>query len=194
MTVYVWSDIRERALHLFGGDSPHGQLEQEILDVFERQPALVADQVERIGLRFQQGQVRSPWAVLRKAVVEAAIGPDVSATDTTSRERAVAQAEQWLRAAGVMFDRWSEVEDELFGDRGRLRQWADDTGLHERMKRLWQSERPRGEQCEQEELERAAKFVDDRRRMAEAAKAKLAKLDEAQAAKKAAKEPEGAPA
>jgi len=153
--VYLWTEIRLRAVELFR-DAPSATQEQRVLDVFREHPALVVEAVEHVGRRFQTGQVRNPWAVLAKHV-EQAMRPldDVSATDERDRERAVSRAEQWLRAAGQHFDREEEILEELFGELGRLRTWRDDEPLKVRMLALFGEVRARGDTIVQEASERA---------------------------------------
>lgn len=154
MTTHTWADTRARATELFNGETPRAQLEQDIVNVFSNQPALVIAAVEQVGARYANGSVRSGWAVLRAHIVSAAAPTSsVTATDTSEREKRIAQAEQWLRACGPHYDRESEAEDELFGDRGLLKPWADDEALKARMLSAWREQRPRGEQIEREQAE-----------------------------------------
>lgn len=60
-----------------------------------------------------------------------------------------------MRNAGMHFDRASEIEDELFGDRGTLRDYRDDHTLRQRMTTLWHQVRPIAEKLNQDELDRA---------------------------------------
>lgn len=154
MSEYVWTDLRGHAVELFH-DTPSASLEQRVLDVFREHPALVSEAIEHVGRRFATGQVRSPWAVLAKHVEEALrpLGA-VTVTDTKDREKAIRRAEQWMRAAGLHYDREGGVLEELFGTLGRLRGF-DSPELRERMLELGRQERPRGEQVDREELERA---------------------------------------
>lgn len=162
MTEYAWTDVRDHAVTRFGGQTPGAELEQRVIDAFRHDPARVAEAVGRIAAKFRAGIVRSPWAVLALDVEQASAAADVRAVDTGGAARAELRAEQWLRAAGVHFDCWSEVRDELFGDRGSLRAY-DSQALRDRFEGLWRRERPRGEACEREELDRAAKQVADRK-------------------------------
>lgn len=69
-------------------------------------------------------------------------------------ENIVRRTENWVRNAGAMYDRWEEVEDEIF-ERKRLVKRDD---LVARFYRLWLDVRPGGEAAEQAELERAEKW------------------------------------
>jgi hypothetical protein len=150
-TEYVWSVLRDDLVARWA-DSPHAPLEQRILDVWERHPQLVLDAAEHVAERYERGAIRSPWAVLAKHVEDAAANADRADRPAMRRDKAKqrARAEQWLRATGVHFDLEREVEDELFGDRGMLRAYADDDGLREAMLALWQHERPRALRSELE--------------------------------------------
>lgn len=168
MTEYVWSDTRYDLIDRWA-DSPRPELEQRIITVFENHPQLVIDAAEHIADRYESGLVRSPWAVLAKHVEEAA---DTATRSTRpvrgdrDRERARQRASQWMRTAGMHFDREDEVRDELFGERGMLRQFAGDTDLVDDLLELWHEQRPRGEQVEREAEERARRYVEQKRALA----------------------------
>jgi hypothetical protein len=165
VTRYEWREVRERAVRLFGGDVPHPQVEADVLEVFERSPALVVAAIEHVGRQVAAGTVRSGWAVLRAHLARSSTAGAVVADDEREREQQVAAAERWLRNAGVMLDRESEVDEALFGEHGRLRAWAGGEQLRERLLELWHAERPRGEQVERDELERAARWREIRKRL-----------------------------
>lgn len=154
---YQWVETRMRAIELFS-DAPSAVQEQRVLDVFREHPALVVEGVEHVGRRFADGQVRNPWAVLAKHVEEA-VRPleDFTATDERDRDKAIRRAEQWMRAAGKHFDRWEEVEDELFGELGRIPQYASDE-VCERMARLWNEVNGEGELIAEQAEERARRW------------------------------------
>jgi hypothetical protein len=164
VTDYVWRDVLERAVRLFG-DVPHAATEQAVLEAFERSPALVAAAVEHVGQQVAAGSVRSGWAVLRARLERSSAAGEVVADDELERGQRVTLAERWVRTAGVHFDRESEVDDALFGEHGRLRAWAGDELLRARLLELWHADRPRGEQVERDELERAARWREVRKRL-----------------------------
>jgi hypothetical protein len=151
---FDWQTEYGRALELFGGDTPSATLEQHILDSFQQHPQAVTNAITKIGKAYNAGRIHSPWGAL-KAEIPKQITADVRVGDGSERNRKIANAEQWIRTTGLMFDRWSEVEDELYGDRGKLRPWHKDHQLTERLKQLWTEQRPTGEQTEQAELQRA---------------------------------------
>jgi hypothetical protein len=146
---YSWAETREQAATSFGGHYPDAELEQEILETFRERPAFVVDAIADITRAFESGRVHSPWLLLRKQLRRP--GSELVVTDESECELAAQKAEQWLRVAGLHFDRESEVEDELFGEvTGRLRAWGSDGVLRERLLSLWRELRPRGEQVEWE--------------------------------------------
>lgn len=158
MSEYLWTETRLRAIELFR-DGPSAVIEQRVLDVFRDHPSLVAEGIEHIGRRFEAGKIRNPWVILAKHVEEA-VRPleDVHATDERDRVKAVARAEQWIRATGQHFDREEEVLEELFGEFGRLKTWREDEPLKVRMLALWGEVRPKGELIAKQELERAVQW------------------------------------
>ena len=156
MTEYNWAEVRARAVALFR-DVPHDETEQVVREVFKRSPRLVVDAVEHVGEQVQRGTVHNGWAVLRVHLGRAESSTELVVTDESERERRIAQAEGWVRNAGRLFDCEAEVEDELFGERGRLRAWADDP-VREHLLTLWREQRPTGEQIEREELARTENY------------------------------------
>lgn len=195
---YQWPDLRTHAINQFGGQTPGAQLEQDIIDVFEQHPQVVAQAIDRIATRYHTGTIQSPWAVLRADLQRRTTSPNVQATDTTDRDHAVLRAEQWIRSSGCHFDRPSEIEHELFGDSrihptvdktgemltsstdGLLTPWAHDLALRQRILDLWRTERPRGEQADTAMEARASKYRDDQQAAREAKRAAITELDHAQ--------------
>ena len=111
---YDWLELRERATSAFGA-GVSADLEERVLDVFRRHPAIVSTSVEHVAQRFRQGLIRSPWVIFAKHVEEATRAVEnVVVSDGSEKARAVKRAEQWMRTAGVYFDRVEEVDDELF--------------------------------------------------------------------------------
>jgi len=158
---YVWATVRARFVERVG-DTPSARQEQTILDAFQQHPTLVVEALDHVATRYEQGAVRAAWPVLAKHVeravdVAARSGEEVS--DSVQRDRAVDRARQWVRAAGLHFDREEEVEDELFGVRGSLRWWGSDAELREELLDEWRRLRPRGVEVEREAEERARAWV-----------------------------------
>ena len=140
--VYVWTEVRERAVCAFGNQTPGAALEAEVIASFEASPAVVVAAIEDIGHRFARGEIRSAWGVLRTRLKDAAAGSNLIVVDASERERASARAETWIRAAGVHVDRESELLVALFEDPGErsgpvLGRWRDDELLREKMLELW---------------------------------------------------------
>jgi hypothetical protein len=69
----------------------------------------------------------------------------------------VGRAEAWIRNAGFHLDE-SELEDELFGARGLLRDRAGDVILRSRLRSYWWSYQPAKQRLEADELERAEEW------------------------------------
>lgn len=150
MTSYDWTTIRTDAIRRFQ-DEPSPKLETEILDVFRATPARVVTAINQIATDYANGKIRSPWGALRARLQRGGTaGDSIIATDLHDRETAIAKAERWIRNAGLHYDLKREVDDDLFGDTGSLRDWADDELLHSRMLTLWREHRPRGEKTEAE--------------------------------------------
>jgi hypothetical protein len=168
MTEYAWFDLRTRLIEACG-DSPSAGLEQRVIDVFERRPSVVADAVAHVIKRYEQGVVRSPWAVLAKHVEELSEATEraisVTATDSRDRDKRESQARQWMHTAGIHYDRESEVDDELFGDRGLLHAWRDDAALVSELLGLWRMLRPLGQQVDREEQASAERRIAIRERL-----------------------------
>jgi predicted amidohydrolase YtcJ len=179
---YVWSALRDDLIERWS-DSPNGPLEQRILDVFERHPQLVLDSSEQIADRYARGIIRSPWPVLLTHVekaAETAERADKPAKGERDKGGARKRAEQWMRTVGVHFAHEHEVDDELFGDFGKLRAYADDGELRQSMLDLWRSQRPRGATAERESEERQAKQGDAYRSQRAASRPLLPAMAEAE--------------
>jgi hypothetical protein len=167
VTTYRWSEVREMAVKAFGGEAPLAQTEQDVFEEFEQNPSRVIGAIPHIGRQVSAGTIRSGWAVLRARMVEPEHEPlEAEVSDTVARQRRISHAEQWLRAAGLHFDRWEEVQDDLFGERGQLRPWAGDPILIDRFLTLWLEQRKVGERVEQAAQQRADENKAIRRRLA----------------------------
>lgn len=130
----TWPDVRAQATEKFRGQTPRPQDEQTVVDHFERSPLKVLRAIDEVSA----AQVTWFWSALAARLERAGVGEGVSVSVGPSREQLVARAEAWLRNCGAHFDRWSEVEDELFGDRGVLRGFADD-GTRSRLRGVWET-------------------------------------------------------
>lgn len=185
MTEHTWSQTRDLAIEKFNGQTPSAQIEQEILEAFERSPRRVISEVDRVASKLAAGKITSAWPILRLNVRELEQRPDVTVTDTGEQDRAWAWTERWMRNAGCQFDREPEILDALFGHGGRLVAWAQvewlesesgklsgehelhgDTQLVDRALELWRQARPSGQLVEAEFERRAAEHVLLRKRLA----------------------------
>lgn len=162
---FDWHTLYAEALETFGGDPPGAALEQQLLDAFRDHPQAVTNAVRKIGKAHKAGRIHSPWGAL-KAEIPKQIAADIHVGDGHERTRAIANAEQWLRNAGLMYDRWTEAHDELFGDRGNLHPWHKDHALIAQLETLWLELRPTGEQTEADEIERAEQWKQFRAELA----------------------------
>ena len=152
---FDWHTEYARALEAFGGDTPSATLEQDLLEAFTQHPQAVTNAITKIGKAYAAGKIHSPWGAL-KTEIPKQIQRDIKVGDGNERNNAIACAEQWIRNAGLMYDRWTEIEDELYDDsRGTLRHWHKDHTLRTRIETLWHELRPLGQATEQAELQRA---------------------------------------
>jgi hypothetical protein len=79
------------------------------------------------------------------------------------RATAIRQAERWITQAGLFIPDESNLLHELFdAPAAKLRGYADEQPLRDKMVTLWRLERPRGVKVEQEALERAARIRESR--------------------------------
>jgi len=153
---FDWHTEYARALQAFGGDTPSATLEQDLLNAFSEHPQAVTNAITKIAKAYKAGKIHSPWGAL-KTEIPKQVARDTRVGDGAERNRAITNAEQWIRNAGCMYDRWTEAHDELY-ERGPLAPWKNDKQLAQRIEALWLEHRPRGEQVELEEIERAERW------------------------------------
>jgi hypothetical protein len=157
MTTYSWQAIREQAARTIG--YPDAPTEQAVIDAFERNAFAVSRAVEKIVSRVHASKLGASagWMIITREV-EAITrpAPDVVATDTHERERALNRARQWMRNAGLYFPTEEEVLAEVF-ERSSLRDHDDEVTRAEIL-RAYREVRPIGERLEREELERAGRL------------------------------------
>jgi hypothetical protein len=116
-----WDETLNHAIESFGGQAPHQTLEAYLANQHAQHPAIVRAAINRIADSYANGTVRSPWGVLKTELEKrAAVQPKVKAS--TDQAKAHERAEQWIHSAGFHYDRVSELHDELYGDRGTVRQ------------------------------------------------------------------------
>jgi hypothetical protein len=121
MSQYVWSEVRAKAVQLFNGERPRAETEQAIIDAFEREPRRVTEAVDHIGHEVERGKVRSGWEVLRVHLTRSDENVrELVVSDESEQARLIVVAETRVRNVCCHYDRPSEVESELFGERGLL--------------------------------------------------------------------------
>ena len=159
-----WQTLRNTFMRHIGGDPPGAALEDQLIQMYTNHPEALERSIEKITLAFKAGKIRSPWGAL-KAEAEKAVDTARNPTHTqaTRRHDALARAEQWMRTAGLHHDRESELLDELYGERGRLR---DHPETQTRMLELWQELRPVGEQLDQDAIDRGTRYQHQRAELA----------------------------
>ena len=157
-----WQTLRNQFMRTIGGDPPGAQLEDELIQAYANHPDVVERSMEKIGLAHAAGKIRSPWGALKHEVakaVDAARNP--THDKSSSRTKAIARAEQRIRNELLHYDRLDEAMDELFGERGMLRE-HDTPALRERMTKLWTELRPAGQLVEAEAEERGRRYTEQR--------------------------------
>jgi hypothetical protein len=148
-----------------GGDPPGSHLEDTLIDAYADHPDTVERSVEKITLAYKAGKIRSPWGALKAEVAKAVDATRNPTHDhSATRNRAIERAEQRIRNELLHYDRWPEAEDELFGDRGTLRQHKT-PALRQRMETLWTELRPLGQLTEHQAEQRASNHAEQRRRL-----------------------------
>lgn len=186
MTEITWAAVRQTTSERYG-TLPRAEDEAAIIDIFELMPTVVLQAIDEVHDAWKAGKVTYPWAALAGRLTK---GRDALRDPTVNTGRgkahAFARAEQWIRAAGVHFDRETEIEDDLFGEIGRVRQHADDPRARTRLVALWQEERPRGQACEREAEERAARYLGNLNAVQEVLTKRRNALDQKQAVSAAA--------
>jgi hypothetical protein len=153
-----WPDIRAHITTEFAGEQPGPHLEEELIQIYEAKPQAILTQLPSIAQSLRDGKINSGWAVLRTAAAKAALAKTTSGA--IGREKLLRNVDQWLKNAGLHYTSWHEVEDELFGDQGRLKT-IDTPALRTRYLEQWQAIRPAGIQLDADELERAHKWKAD---------------------------------
>lgn len=159
-----WEDLAYATAERFGGTIPHPDTANVIASVYARAPHAVLRAIDRVADDYDNGTIRSPWGVLKTRVQQITVDQK-GAAKSTGREKAIERAEQRMRNELLHYDRWPEVEDELFGDRGTLRE-HDNPTLRQRMETLWTDLRPLGELVEHEAIQRGLLHQEQRARLA----------------------------
>ena len=119
----------------------------QINEVSEADPVVVAAWL----MAASEPEIRSPTGFFLTGLRSGTLPSD----DRPERAHVVLLAERWIERVGLLYDREEDVLDELFNQRGLLRQHNGDMQLQARLMGLWRRHRPLGEQVEREQVERA---------------------------------------
>jgi hypothetical protein len=155
-------------MRTIGGDPPGAALEDQLIQAYTDHPDAVERSLDKIAMAYKAGKIHSPWGAAKTEVAkatEAARNP--THNQGTTKTKALQRAEQWMRTAGLHYDRESELLDELYGDRGRLR---DHPATRDRMLELWHELRPLGQQLDQEAVEAGIRYQQHRATLKDTAK------------------------
>lgn len=172
-----WQTTRNHFMRTIGGDPPGAHLEDELIQAYTANPEAVERSMTKIGLAHKAGKIRSPWGALKAEVAKALDAARNPTHDRgTSKAKALERAEQWVRNAGIHYDRETELLDELYGDRGQLRHHPD---TQPRILQLYRELRPLGEQIEAEHEAFMARYAEQRKRIDLQPKAHTGNLDTA---------------
>ena len=155
-----WPTTRMRIIQAFNGERPGATLEATLIELHDTNPKAITDSIDSVAASLKAGKINSGWAVLKKA----AIAKAEHKTPALNRDRRIRNADQWLRNAGLMYDRWDEVHDELFGDHGRLKD-VRTPNLEQRYHDAWNELRPTGVTVELDELTRARAWIAAHKRL-----------------------------
>ena len=136
-----WEDLVLETAERFGGTFPHPDTSADIATVHQRAPNAVQRAIDEVAADYAKGTISSPWGILRSRVSKITADVQAKATSANSREKAIQRAEQWLKTAGLHYDRESEILDELFNERGMLHP-HDTPELRQRITDLWLEQRP----------------------------------------------------
>lgn len=150
----IWRDVYDHTVNLYGGQRPGTQLEADLVERFEQQPAALVAAIEKLGERFRAGRVHSPWPLVLRELDNAPDRDQIRATDESDRAKATHLAERYIDNAGLFMPE-DEIVAELFRPRGRLERWPE---LQPQMIRRWQAKQPAAEQVKHEQLERAERW------------------------------------
>jgi hypothetical protein len=147
-----WQDLRTHLIDTYG-ETPRPETEAVIINAYQLHPAALEATALTLTADVKAGTIRSGWAVLRSRAGSISGPPSNPARDTgAERQKKLNHAEQWVRAAGIHYDEPTEIEDELFGDRGQLRNYPN---LKDHILDYWANHRPTGLRLEREADERA---------------------------------------
>lgn len=143
-TLTTWTALRDQTIDRFNGQTPRPEDEGPIIDAYEAHPSMVIRAIDQVADALNANTITHGWSILRSRV-ERGQQPVREATPQTGAEKTkrIVNAERYIHNAGLHLDQW-DVEDELFGERGLLKDYAGDTTVRARMLEHWQNARPRG--------------------------------------------------
>lgn len=159
-----WEDLLPEIAETFGGQLPYPETADDIRAAYQRAPQTVTRMADAVAALYADGTAQNPWGMLRyrvKAIPEH--DPSKPSASGSGRDKAIARAEQWMRTAGLHHDRETELLDELYGERGRLRHHPE---TRDRMLQLWHELRPLGELADHEAAERGQRYAQQRKQLA----------------------------
>jgi hypothetical protein len=156
-----WEDLALQTAERFGGTMPHPDTAKAVAAVYAKAPNAVERAIDRVANDYAEGNIRSPWGVLKSRVQQITVDSS-QAKRGNDADKAIARAEQRVRNELLHYDLEREVVDELYGPRGTLR---DHPETQDRMIALWRDLRPLGELVEHEADERGRRYVEQRQKL-----------------------------
>ena len=157
-TETTWAELYTHAITRFDNQRPTTLLEQVIVQHFERHPAEVRAAIDKTAARFAAGKIHSPWPIVKSELDNVDKRHTIRASEDTERTEATQLAEHYTHNAALYCPTLDEYLDEIFGPNGRLKPWANDQQLRDRMAALYHHHRPRAEQAEHDAQARAANW------------------------------------
>ena len=137
----TWQEAYDDACQRFGGQRPGNALEQELIEAYEARPVAFQHAVDKLAQRYADGKVRSPWPLVKAELEQDAQRALIVGDDSAERELQIHLAERFIANAGWGLPTEAELVDELFGRHGKLRAWAGDEPLVNRMVDAWRRAR-----------------------------------------------------
>ena len=154
MTELAWSATRADTIDRFQGQTPRPEDEAAIIDIFETHPQLVLRAIDETAAALDNGKITWAWAVLASRLTRGTTAlREATANTSHDRQRQIQNAKTWIDNAGIHYDQEEATQGELFGDdysRGRLDTYRHDQKLQAELLDYWKTQRPRGEQAEQD--------------------------------------------
>lgn len=187
----TWADTKHQAIKAFNGELPTADTEQTVIDAFQTEPLAVLQALHGVIETFKAGKARSGWALWKYRIASVLTTPDVT-VETHDRPAQIKLTETFIRNTAGYITTETELHDEVFGPRGRLYRWNDDTQLVDRIHAYWETQRPRFEAAETEAITRQHQQGDTYRRLRKTMRHYAANLDPDEHATRIANEVERA--